>query len=86
MLDGTMICYGSGMNSGTGTGDHSPRNLPLLVAGGSRLGLRHGQHIAHNQEKHPPLTNVLLTMMQKMGVTNTAGFSDASGVISELTS
>ncbi len=58
MLDHTMIMYGSGMNSGEG-GDHSPDNLPLLVAGGHALGLKHGQHIAHNPEQHPPLSNVL---------------------------
>jgi hypothetical protein len=84
MLDSTMIFYGSGMNSGTGTGDHSPKNLPILVAGGSRLGLKHGQHVAHSPEKHPPLSNVLMTMMQKMGVEAKVGFSDATGVMGEM--
>jgi hypothetical protein len=84
MLDSTMIFYGSGMNSGTGTGDHSPKNLPILLAGGSRLGLKHGQHVAHSPEKHPPLTNVLMTMMQKMGVEAKTGFSDATGVVGEV--
>ncbi len=82
MLDHTMIVYGSGMNSGP-KGEHSPKNLPLLVAGGSAWGLTHGQHIAHDPQKHPPLSNVLLTVAQKMGV-QTARFSDSSGSFSEL--
>jgi Protein of unknown function (DUF1552). len=84
MLDRTMILYGSGMNSGTATGDHSPKNLPLLVAGGRALGLKHGQHLAFNPEKHPPLSNVLLTVLQKGGV-ETDRFSDATGTLPGLT-
>ncbi len=82
MLDHTMVVFGSGMNSGL-TGDHSPKNLPLLVAGGAAWGLKHGQHIAHDEAKHPPLSNVLLTMIQKMGV-ETGKFQDASGTLSGL--
>jgi hypothetical protein len=83
MLDSTMILFGSGMNSGSNTGDHSPKNLPLLIAGGKKLGLKHGQHLAHNPDKHPPLSNVLLTMIQKMGVEE-AKFSDATGTLTGL--
>ena len=83
MLDHTMIMFGSGMNSGANTGDHSPKNLPLLIAGGKKLGLKHGQHLAHNPDKHPPLSNVLLTMIQKMGVEE-ANFSDSTGTLTGL--
>jgi hypothetical protein len=82
MLDHTMILFGSGMNSGKG-GDHSPKNLPTLVAGGQKLGLKHGQHLAFDQDKHPPLSNVLLTLAQKMGV-ETDKFADATGTLSGL--
>ncbi len=83
MLDRTMILYGSGMNSGTGTGDHSPKNLPLLVAGGRALGFKHGQHLAFSPEKHPPLSNVLLTMLQKAGLESDK-FGDATGTLTGL--
>jgi hypothetical protein len=82
MLDRTMIVYGSGMNSGKG-GEHSPKNLPTLVAGGHKLGLKHGQHIAFAEDKHPPLSNVLLTVVQKMGV-KTEKFADATGPLTGL--
>lgn len=82
MLDRTIVLYGSGMNSGT-RGDHSPKNLPTLVAGGSRLGLKHGHHLAFDPDKHPPLSNVLLTLVQKMGVESDR-FADATGTLTGL--
>ena len=83
MLDRTVMLYGSGMNSGKG-GEHSPKNLPLLVAGGKKLGLKLGRHLAHDPDKHPPQANVLLTVAQKMGV-ETAKFADATGSLTGLT-
>ena len=82
MLDHTLVMFGSGMNSGTG-GEHSPKNLPLLVAGGHKLGLKHNQHLAFDADNHPPLNNVLLTLIQKMGV-ETDQFGDATGTLSGL--
>jgi hypothetical protein len=82
MLDRTVLLYGSGMNSGAG-GEHSPKNLPLLLAGGKKLGLKLGRHLAHNPDKHPPQANVLLTVAQKMGV-ETAQFADATGTLTGL--
>ncbi len=82
MLDQTVVLLGSGMNSGLG-GEHSPKNLPLLVAGGSKLGLRHGQHLAFDQDKHPPMSNVLLTVAQAVGC-ETEQFSDAASTLTGL--
>ncbi|MBI1347002.1 DUF1552 domain-containing protein [bacterium] len=82
MLDRTAILFGSGMNSGKG-GEHSPKNLPTLVAGGRKLGLKHGQHLGHDVDKHPPLSNVLLTLAQSLGV-ETDQFADASGTLTGL--
>ncbi len=83
MLDRTMILYGSGMNSGKG-GEHSPKNLPTLVAGGHKLGLKHGQHLAFDADNHPPMSNVLLTLAQKMGLEKST-FADATGTLTGLT-
>jgi len=82
MLDHTMVLFGSGMNSGAG-GEHSPKNLPLLVAGGSHCGLRHGQHLAFDTQRHPPMSNVLLTLGQAMGI-ETDHFADAQGTLTGL--
>jgi len=82
MLDRTIVVFGSGMNSGEG-GEHSPKNLPLVVAGGRALGLQHNQHLAHDIAAHPPLTNVLLTVAQAMGVESDQ-FADATGRLTAL--
>lgn len=82
MLDRTITLFGSGMNSGKG-GEHSPKNLPLLVAGGRKLGIKLGRHLAFDQDQHPPLANVLLSVVQKTGVEATK-FADSTGTLSEL--
>lgn len=79
LLDQTAIMFGSGMNSGIG-GEHSPRNLPLLVAGGRNLGLKHGQHLAHDPSKSPPLSNLMLTVAKAAGA-NVPSFSDSTGIL-----
>ncbi|MGL6097267.1 MAG: hypothetical protein ACRC7O_15895 [Fimbriiglobus sp.] len=53
------------------------------VAGGRKLGLTHGRHLAFDPDKHPPLANVLLTLVQKMGV-ETGKFADATGTLTGL--
>src|SRR5580698_541492 len=46
LLSSTMALFGSGMSYGH---SHGNANLPLVLAGGSDLGLKHGQHIDFNQ-------------------------------------
>jgi hypothetical protein len=82
MLDSTMVLYGSGMNNGEG-GGHSGKDLPFILAGGSKLGLKHGQHLKHEVDSKP-LSNVMLTVAQKMGV-ETDRFSDSTGTLTGLT-
>ena len=46
LLGSTMALFGSGMAYGH---SHGNANLPLVLAGGSDLGLKHGRHIDFNQ-------------------------------------
>jgi hypothetical protein len=46
LLDRTMVLFGSGMSYGH---SHANSNLPILLAGGRGLGLKHGQHIDYNR-------------------------------------
>ncbi len=46
LLDRTMVMFGSGMSYGH---SHCNSNLPILLAGGRGLGLKHGQHIDYNK-------------------------------------
>jgi hypothetical protein len=45
LLDSTVALYGSGMAYGH---SHGNANLPTVVAGGRKLGLKHGKHIDFN--------------------------------------
>lgn len=87
LLDSTMALMGSGMSYGQ---SHGNANLPLVLAGGSAMGLKHGTHVDFNQghfdgyklddpkaymqvssrpaNPNAHVSNVLLTMAQKMGV------------------
>ena len=47
LLDSTLSLFGSGMSYGH---SHGNANLPLVLAGGSSLGLRHGTHLDFNRK------------------------------------
>ena len=76
LLDHTMVLYGSS-NSTT----HNNNNYPLLLAGGSKLGLKHGQLVKYTA--NTPLTNLHVTMLNRLGV-STDGFVDSTGELTEL--
>ena len=61
ILDHTLILYGAGMSDGN-THDHT--NLPLVLVGGKPL-VSGGRHL---QYKGEPAANLLLSIMDKMGV------------------
>lgn len=81
LLDNTLVLYGSGMNSGQG-GGHSPKNVPLLLAGGRKLGLKHGSHLKFAIDS-APLSNLLLTMLNAIGVKRET-FMDSTGTLTGL--
>lgn len=62
LLDRTMVLYGTCMGSAN---SHSNVNLPALIAGG---GFKHGQHLAFDKERNYPLSNVFVSMLQRMGL------------------
>lgn len=48
LLDSTQVLWGSGMAYGH---SHGNANLPLILAGGKKLGIKHGQHVDYNLPK-----------------------------------
>jgi len=78
LLDHTMYLYGSGM----GNPDvHDHTKLPIVIAGGAAGKMKGGRHI--NYEQPTPMSNLLLTMLDKVGV-EMESFADSSGKITEL--
>jgi hypothetical protein len=76
LLDRTMVLYGSS-NSRT----HNNHNYPLLLAGGRKLGFKHGQYLSFAEKV--PLSNLFVTMLDRMQVP-VEKFADSTGEISEL--
>jgi hypothetical protein len=78
MLDNTIVYYGTS-NSKT----HVNRNYPLLVAGGSNLGIKHCGYHNFLETGKQPLCNLYMTFLQSLDVP-AQNFSDSTGVIKEI--
>jgi hypothetical protein len=61
LLDRTMVFFSRNLGNAS---NHSTKNLPALFAGG---GFRHGQHLAFDASSPPPLSNLYVTMLQRLG-------------------
>ena len=62
LLDRTTVFFSSNLGDAS---KHSVKNMPVLLAGG---GFRHGQHLAFDEAGHPPLCNLFVSMLQRMGI------------------
>ena len=73
LLDNTIVLYGSGTSE-----THITKNYPIIVAGGRNMGLTHGIHRRYDND--PPFANLLLTLLQTVGVPQ-EGFADSTGTL-----
>ena len=65
LLDHTMIVYGGGISNGN---MHKHDNLPILLAGGGSGKIKGGRHLRYPIEKQIPMTNLYLTVLDKVGI------------------
>jgi hypothetical protein len=72
VLDNTIVLYGSGAST-----THNPRNLPTLVAGGSKMGLKHGTYWRKDGAR---MSNVYLSILRALGVEQES-FADSTGTL-----
>lgn len=77
LLDRTTVFLGSNLGDAS---SHSVKNLPVLLAGG---GFRHGQHLAFDPNNPPPLCNLFVSMLQRLGL-ETDRFANATGTLTGL--
>lgn len=77
LLDRTTIFFSSNLGD---AGKHSVKNMPVLLAGG---GFRHGQHLAFDEDNHPPLCNLFVSMLQRMGI-EADQFGSSTGTLTGL--
>lgn len=77
LLNSTMVLYGTCMGSAN---SHSNSNLPTLLVGG---GFRHGQHLAFDSVNNYPLSNLYVSMLQRLGM-EVDSFSTGTGTMRGL--
>jgi hypothetical protein len=62
LLDHSIILYGSSLSDGN---EHNFDPLPVVLAGGASARLKGGRHVKF--APHTPMSNLLLTMLDKLG-------------------
>ncbi|MDB5391499.1 MAG: hypothetical protein JWM11_7145 [Planctomycetaceae bacterium] len=77
LLDRTMLFFGSNLGNAS---YHSTTNLPILLAGG---GFKHGRHLAFDPKNHPPLCNLYVSMLQRLGI-EADKFGSSTGTLTGL--
>jgi hypothetical protein len=74
LLDRTIVLFGSNLGNAS---SHNNKNMPIIVAGG---GFQHGQHLAFDPLKNPPLCNLYVQLLRRLGA-NTDSFGSSNGTI-----
>jgi hypothetical protein len=77
LLDRTMVLFGSNMGD---SNTHDNTNLPVFLAGG---GFQHGQHLAFSRENNKPLSNLFVSMLQRLGI-ETDEFGSSTSTVTGL--
>lgn len=80
--DGTLLDHSVLLLGGSQISSHSGKSFPMLLAGGKRLGFRHGQHLKWNGDEKPA-SDLYLTILQQLGCP-VSSFKESTGPISEL--
>ena len=75
LLDSTMVMFGSNLGNAN---SHEPTNLNIVLAGG---GFKHAGHVAFDQKNNTPLSNLFVTMLQRMNI-ETDRFGSSRGAVS----
>ena len=77
LLDRTTVFFSSNLADAS---KHSVKNMPVLLAGG---GFKHGQYLAFDENKNPPLSNLFVSMLQRMDI-EADKFGSSTGTLAGL--
>lgn len=83
LLDSTFIVYGSSMADGN---THEHHNLPILIAGKGNGLIDPGKHGFHIDYGGKPISNLYLTLLQRLSIADSSGnvyssFGDSGGTL-----
>ena len=77
LLDRTMVFFSSNLGNAS---THATKNLPVVLAGG---GFQHGRYLAFAPNRPPPLCNLFVTMLQRLGI-EAERFGSSTGTLTGL--
>ena len=77
LLDRTTVFFSSNLADAS---THGVKNMPVLLAGG---GFRHGKHLAFDPKRNPPLCNLFVSMLQRLGL-EVDKFGSSTGTLAGL--
>ncbi len=80
LLDQSLLLYGAALSD---SNKHLHYDLPLLLAGGSGGQLEGGRHLRYPRDT--PMTNLLVSQLDKAGIRLDDGLGDSNGALPELT-
>lgn len=78
ILHNSMIVYGCGIADGN---RHTHDNLPVILAGGGGGSLQTGRFLAVESS---PMTNLYLSMMERLGIRDIESFGDSTGRLDNI--
>ncbi|MFT5523267.1 MAG: hypothetical protein ACI9HK_001213 [Pirellulaceae bacterium] len=82
--EGTLLDHTALLLGGSQISSHSGSSFPMLLAGGNKLGFKHGQHIKWNKDEKSA-SDLYLTILQQLRCP-VESFKESRGPISELLS
>jgi hypothetical protein len=77
LLDRTTVFFSSNLADAS---THGVKNMPVLLAGG---GFKHGRHLAFDPKNNPPLCNLFVSMLQRIGI-EADKFGSSTGTLTGL--
>lgn len=77
LLDRTIVFFSSNLGDAS---KHSVKNMPILLAGGD---FHHGRHLAFDENNHPPLSNLFVSMLQHTKI-DADCFANSTGTLPQL--
>lgn len=77
LLDHTIVFYGCSTSR-----THKAVNYPLILAGGTSMGFRHGRYLRLDESRER-LSNLYVTFLQRLGI-DVDRFADSTGTLSAV--
>ena len=78
VFDNSMVMFSSDLRDGN---RHSPRNLPVILAGKAGGKINTGQNLIY--EKETPLSNLYMTMLSALNIEQKS-FADSTGILPNI--